>query len=105
VAVNVQHRFEDGYEPSDMGSLRWGFRQPLPDPIGRKKHRQLGSLWIETGHCGLRLEQADKIVVACGDPTEKVLAQFRRLVGRTLARIDIAPPGGDTSFILADGAA
>jgi len=105
VVVNVQHRFEDGYEPSDMDSLRLDFRRPSHDPIERKRHRQVGSLWIETSNCGLRLEQADKIVVGCGDPAEKVLSQFKQLVGRTLARIDIAPPGGDTSFIFTDGAA
>jgi len=103
VTVNVQHRFEDGYEPSDMDSLRLDLRQPLPNPVGRINHRQIGSIWLDVASCGLRLERATEVVVACGDPSEKVLARFRELVGRALVSVDISPPGGDTNFVLDDG--
>jgi hypothetical protein len=104
VVVNVQHRFEDGYEPSDMDSLRLDFRKLLPNPTSRlKQHRQTGSLWIDVNACGLRLERPGEVVAACGDSTDRVLAQFKQLVGKTLARIDITPPGGDTKFLLDDG--
>jgi hypothetical protein len=102
-AVNVQHRFEDGYEPSDMDSLRLDFQQLLPNPAGKVRHRQMGSLWIDVNTCGLRLERAGEIIAGCGDSSEKALAQFKQLVGKTLARIDITPPGGDTNFVLEDG--
>ena len=101
-AVNVQHRFEDGYEPSHMDSLRLDFRQLLPKPAGRMRHRQIGSLWIDVNTCGLRLERAGEIVAACEDSSEKVLAQFKLLVGKTLVHIDVTPPGGDTDFVLDD---
>lgn len=103
VAMNVQHRFEDGYEPSDLDSVRFEFRQSLAHPTSRMKHRQTGSLWIDVNACGLRLERAGEIIAACGDSSEKVLAQFKPLVGKTLLRIDISSPGGDTDFVFNDG--
>jgi hypothetical protein len=102
VVVNVQHRFEDGYEPSDLDSLRLEFRQLLSTPEGRK-YREVGTLWIDTCTCGLRLEQAGQITAACGDSSERVLAQFKGLVGKTLSRINISSPGGDADFVLEDG--
>ena len=36
VTVNVQHRFEDGYEPSDIDSLRLDFRQLLANPTSKQ---------------------------------------------------------------------
>jgi hypothetical protein len=103
VTVNVQHRLEDGYEPSDIDSLRLDFRQLLANPTSKTKHRQTGSLSIDVNTCGLRLERVGEIVAACGDSSEKVLAQFKGLVGKTLIRVDISPPGGDTDFVLEDG--
>jgi hypothetical protein len=103
VVVNVQHRFEDGYEPSDLDSLRVEFRQLLSTSERRKKYRQVGSLWIDTCTCGLRLELAGQIAVACGDSTENLLAQFKQLVGKTLVRINVTSPGGDADFVLEDG--
>ncbi len=103
VVVGVQHRFEDGYEPSDLDSLKLEFRQALTGPEGWKKHRQVGALRIDASRCGLRLELAGQIAIACGDSSEKVLAQFRRLVGKTLVRINVSPPGGDADFVLEDG--
>jgi hypothetical protein len=103
VVVSVQHRFEDGYEPSDLDSLSLEFRQALPGPEGRKKHRQVGALRIDASRCGLRLELAGQIIAACGDSSEKVLAQFKGLVGKTLSRINISSPGGDADFVLEDG--
>ena len=102
VVVNVQHRFEDGYEPSDMDALRLDFRQFLPTPAGKRKHRQIGSVWIDVNTCGLRLERAGAVLVACGDSSDKVLARFKQLVGKTLVCINIAGPGGDTDFVLED---
>ena len=101
VAMKIQHRFEEGYSPSDVDSLRLDFRRLLPEPEGKIKHRHLGSLSFDTNSCGLRLERAGEIVVACGDSSEKVLGQFRQLVGRTLIRVEVAPPGGDSNFVLA----
>jgi hypothetical protein len=103
VVVNVQHRFEDGYEPSDLDSLHLEFRQLLSTPEGRKKYREVGSLWIDTCTCGLRLELAGQIAVACGDSTEKVLARFKQLVGKMLVRVNVTSPGGDTEFVFEDG--
>lgn len=103
LTVDVQHRFEDGYEPSDMDSLRLDFRQLLPNPTSKTKHRQMGSLLIDVNTCGLRLERAGEVIAACGDSSEKVLAQFKQLVGKTLAHLNVAPPGGDTSFVFDDG--
>jgi hypothetical protein len=103
VTMNVQHRFEEGYEPSDMDSLRLDFRQLLPNPTSRIQHRQIGSLGIDVNICGLRLERAGEITAACCDSSEKVLAHFKQLVGRTLVRVDVTPPGGDTNFVLDDG--
>ncbi len=94
VAVNVQHRFEHGYEPSDMDFLRLDLRQPLSNPESRIKHQHVGSVRFDTSFCGLRLERSGEIIVACGDSSEKVLAQFKGLVGKTLTRIDIALPLG-----------
>ena len=58
-AVNVQHRFEDGYEPSDMDSLRLDFQQLLPNPAGKVRHRQIRIsldrrqyLWTPAGASG-----------------------------------------------------
>lgn len=103
VAVNVQHRFEDGYEPSDMDSLRLDCRQLLQKPQGRMRHRHTGSLWIDVNRCGLRLERTGDIVVACGDSAEKVLDQFKKLVGTMLVRIEVRSPGGDADFVLEGG--
>jgi hypothetical protein len=103
VAVNIQHRYEKGYEPSDLDSLRLDLRRLRSNPANKTKYRQIGSLWIDVCNCGLRLEQAGKAVVCSGDSTEKVLAQFKGLVGRTIERVHIAPPGGDTDFVLEDG--
>jgi hypothetical protein len=58
---------------------------------------------IDVNTCGLRLERAGEIVAACGDSSEKVRAQFRQLVGKTLGRVEITPPAGDTNFVLDDG--
>jgi hypothetical protein len=102
IALNVQHRFEEGYEPSDMDSLRLDLRQLLPDS-SRTRHRQMGSVWIDVGSCGLRLEKADEVVVASGDSSEKVLARFKEIVGRTLVSIYITSRGGDTDFVLDGG--
>ena len=102
-AVDVQHRFEDGYEPSDLDSVRLDFRCVLPKPTSKVGHRQIGSLQIDPNTSGLRLERSDKIIAACGDSSEKVLTEFRQLVGKTLLRIDVARPGGDTDFVLEDG--
>ena len=99
VNVNIQHRFEKGYSPSDLDSLQLDFRQPLAVPGKIVKHRQIGSLWIDATNCGLRLERADELVVAW-DSSEKVLEQYSRLVGNTLLRIEVTAPAGDTAFIL-----
>jgi hypothetical protein len=105
VAVNVQHRFEKGYEPSDVDSLRLDLHRLHSNPAYKAKYQQIGSLWIDVCNCGLRLEQAGKIVICSGDSVEKVLAQFKELVGRTIERVSIAPPGGDTDFVLGEGVA
>jgi hypothetical protein len=63
----------------------------------------VGTLWIDACRCGLRLERAGQIVVASGDSSEKVLAQFKKLLGKTLVRINISSPGGDADFVLDDG--
>lgn len=99
----MQHRFEDGYEPSDLDSVRLDFRCVLPKPTSKVAHRQIGSLQIDPNTSGLRLERSDKIIAACGDSSEKVVTEFRQLVGKTLLRIDVARPGGDTDFVLEDG--
>lgn len=103
VAVNVEHRFEDGYEPSDMDSLRLDLRQLLSNPEGRIKHRNVGSIRFDASACGLRLDRAGEVIVACGDSSEKVLAQTKGLVGKMVVRVDIAPPAGDTDLVLGDG--
>jgi hypothetical protein len=103
VAVNMQHRFEHGYEPSDMDSIRLDFRNLLANPAKKTKHHPIGSLEIDTNTCGLRLEQSGEIVAACGDSSKKVLTQFKQLVGRKLLRVDIAPPSGETDFVSEDG--
>ena len=103
VVVNIQHRFEDGYEPSDMDSLRLDFRQQLPNPTGRMRNRQFGALWIDVNICGLRLERGGEILIACHDSSEKVLERLKELVGKALVRVEIAAPGGDTDFVLEDG--
>jgi hypothetical protein len=103
VVVNIQHRFEQGYEPSDMDFLRLDLRQPLSNPESRIKHRHVGSLWFDTSACGLRLERTGEVVVACGDSSEKVLTQFRGLIGETLARVDVVTPARDADFVLGDG--
>lgn len=100
VVVNVQHRLEDGYEPSDMDSLRLDCCQLLSKPEGRIKYRPTGSLWINVNNCGLRLEKLGEVVAACGDSSDKVLEQFKQLVGKMLIRIDVMPPGGDANFVL-----
>lgn len=102
-AVNVQHRFEDGYEPADLDSLRLDLRQLLSDPDSRIKHRQIGSVWIDVNVCGLRLERMGEVIVACGDSSEKVLTHLKQLVGKTLAHVRITPPGGDADFVLEGG--
>jgi hypothetical protein len=102
-SIDVQHRFEDGYEPSDLDSVRLDFRLELPKPTGKVGHQQTGSLQIDPSTSGLRLERANKIIAACGDSSERVLTEFRQLVGKTLLRIDVARPGGDTDFVLEDG--
>ncbi len=103
VVVNVQHRFEHGYEPSDMDSLRLDLRQLLANPEGRIKHRHVGSVWFDASVCGLRLERTGDVIVACGDSSGKVLTQFRGLVGKTLVRVDIVTLAGDADFVLEDG--
>jgi hypothetical protein len=103
VVVNVQHRFEHGYEPSDLDSLRLDLRQLLSNPGSRIKHRHVGSVWFDASVCGLRLERTGDVIVACGDSSDKVLTQFRGLVGKTLARVDIVSPAGDADFVLEDG--
>src|ERR1700693_1177011 len=75
VTMNIQHRFEPSYEPSDMDSVRLDFRKPPPNPTTRTKHRHIGSLWIDVNSCGLRLERAGEIIAACGDSSEKVLVE------------------------------
>ncbi len=102
-AVGIQYRFEDDYEPSDLDSVRLDFRRVLPKPTSKVGHRQVGSLQIDPNTSGLRLQRSDKIIVACGDSSEKVLTEFRQLVGKDLLRIDVARPGGDTDFVLEDG--
>jgi hypothetical protein len=103
VAISVQHRFEEGYEPSDMDALRIDFRHLVENPTGRIRHRKTGSLWIDPNVCGVRLERSGDVVAASGDSSEKVLAEFKQLVGKTLVRIEVAPPGGDTNFFIEDG--
>ncbi|HET9305925.1 MAG TPA: hypothetical protein VFO46_07860 [Candidatus Sulfotelmatobacter sp.] len=103
VIVNVQHRFENGYEPSDLDSIRLDFRNLLPSPEGKGKHQPVASLRIDVNTCGLRLERSGEIVAACGDSSEKVLTQLKQIVGRRLLQVDIAPPSGDTSFVSEDG--
>lgn len=104
VAVSVQHRYEKGYEQSDLDSLRFDLRRPHSDPTSGTKCRHIGSLWIDVCNCGLRLEQAETVIVCSADSAEKVLAEFKGLVGKTIERVCIASPGGDTDFVLEDGA-
>lgn len=103
VNVNIQHRFEKGYSPSDLDSLQLDLRQLLPVPGKILKHRQVGSVWIDATRCELRIDQKDEILVSSMDSREKVLAQYSQLVGKTLVHVEIAPPAGDTSFILGNG--
>lgn len=94
VAVNVQHRFEPGYEPSDLNSVQVEFRQPAHVSAAESGPSIIGKLQTDSSTSEARLERSGEIVVACGDSGEKVLVHFRELVGRTLLRVEVAPLSG-----------
>jgi hypothetical protein len=99
VRLNIQHSFEEGYSPEDLDELCLDFREPLPVPEKIRKHRRVGSLWINACNSGARLEHGGKILVASSDSVAKVLDQFSKMVGIRLLKIEVRPPGGDTMFI------
>ncbi|MGB8065288.1 MAG: hypothetical protein WCF26_25625 [Candidatus Sulfotelmatobacter sp.] len=103
VAVNVQHRFEAGYEPSDIDSLRIDFRSPVLEATDKASHQPLGSLQVDFNSCGLRLERTGESIAAGGDSSQNVLTQLKQLIGKKLLLIDITPPAGDTDFVFEDG--
>jgi hypothetical protein len=102
VAVNVQHRFENDYEPSDIDSIRLDFWHPESSSMERCR-RQVGSIEIDANTCGLRLERLHAIVVACGDSSQNILQNVNQLVGRKLLRVDITPIAGDTALMFDEG--
>jgi hypothetical protein len=99
VRLNIQHRFEEGYSPEDLDELCLDFNEPLPVPEKTRKHRKVGSLWINARTSGARLEQGGKTLVCCGDSVAKVLDQFSKMVGSRLLKAEVRPPGVDTTFI------
>ncbi len=102
VSVDVQHRFEDGYEPSDMDSMGLEFRRRRADRLSKVEYEHIGSMQVDVNTSGLRLERSGEIIVASGDSSEKVLSHFKQLVGKSLLNIEVATLGGDTSFIFED---
>ncbi len=97
--LNIQHRFEEGYSPEDLDELCLDFHEPLAVPEKIRKHRRVGSLWINASNSGARLERERKTLVCSGDSVAKVLDEFSKMVGCRLLKTLVSPPGGDTSFI------
>lgn len=98
----MQHRFEDGYAPSDLDNLTLEFRRRSQTASVKKEYQHVGSLQVDANTSGLRLERSAEIIAASGDSSEKVLAHFRSLVGKTLLEIGVTS-GGDTRFGFDDG--
>jgi hypothetical protein len=96
--MNIQHRFEEGYSPEDLDELCLDFREPLPVSEKVQKHRRVGSLLIDVGTSGARLERGGRTLVNSSDSVAKVLEEFPKMVGSRLVRVEVRPPGGDTEF-------
>jgi hypothetical protein len=108
VRLNVQHRFERAsqeqlYSPKDLDEICLDFHEPLPKPAGVKKHRRIGSLWVNVANCGVRLVDEEKTVVWSGDSTATILNRFPQMLGHRLIEVSIDSPGGDTRFVFDKG--
>jgi hypothetical protein len=108
VRLNVQHRFEGGsqerlYSPEDLDEICLDFHEPLPKPAGVRKHRRVGSLWVNVANCGVRLVDKDETVVRSGDSTATILNRFPRMLDHRLIEVRIDYPGGDTRFVFDEG--
>ncbi len=108
VRLNIQHRFErasqeDLYSPEDLDEICLDFYEPLPTPAGARKHRRVGSLWVNVGNCGVRLVDEQKTVVRSGDSTATILNRFPIMLDHRLIEVRIDYPGGDTRFVFDNG--
>jgi hypothetical protein len=99
VTLNLQHCFEKGYSQQYMDALCLDFHEPLPVPERIRKHRNVGTLSINAGNSGVRLQQGGKHLAGGSDSVSKVLEQFSKMVGSRLLKAEVLPPGGDTTFI------
>jgi hypothetical protein len=108
VRLNIQHRFErasqdDLYSPEDLDAICLDFHEPLPEAVGFRKHRRVGSLWVNVANCGVRLAHKEKSVVRSGDSTATILDRFPRLLDHRLIEVRVDYPGGDTRFMFDEG--
>jgi hypothetical protein len=105
VRLNLQYRFESGalpeelYSPDDLDELCLDFATPLVVPEKIRKTKRVGSLWINTAQCGLRVQERGKVLMNSGDSTARVRAVLPTMIGRPLVRAHVAGPGGDTQFV------
>lgn len=108
VRLSVQYSFErvsadDMYCPEVLDEICLDFHRPLVAPVGPRKHRRVGSLWMRVANCGLRLANEGKVLVRSGDSTATILARFPKMLGLRLTEVQIDHPGGDTRFVFEKG--
>jgi hypothetical protein len=104
IRLNIQHRFErassdDVYAPEDLDEVCLDFHKALPVPEGIRKHRRIGSLWLNAANCGIRLSHGHTVLLRNWDSTMKVLHLFRSVLDFQLLEVQIDHPGGDTRFV------
>jgi hypothetical protein len=105
VRLNLQHSFEKGahpdelYSPDDLDELCLDFATPLIVPEKIRKTKRVGSLWINTAQCGLRVQQHGKVLMNSGDSTARVRAVLPTMIGCPLVKAHVTNPGGDTRFV------
>ena len=86
-----------------MDEICFDFHKPLALPEGVRKHRRVGSLWLNVANCGVRLAVEGKVLVRSGDSTATILAQFPHMLDLRLIEVQIDHPGGDTRFVFDKG--
>lgn len=108
VHVIVRHTIigrtvEDRFSSQGVEGISLDFQRPLPVPAGRRKYDRFGSLKIDAEYCGLRLQEARKVLAGNFDAAERLLALTPELIGSRLLEVQVDAPGGDTRFVFENG--
>lgn len=104
VRVFVEHNHQrESWSETYFNQLILEFGVPLAKPEKIRKTRRLGSLIVNVGQCGIRVQEQGKVVVAGWDAIERIQAAMKRLVDAVLTDVTVTSPGGDARLEFDNG--